>query len=89
MHMQHNSEVTAERRRKKVEDVAKRAAYRKAHGLEGEKGLGGWTSKESSVAMVAGDPTEEKIGNVETVKQGEYVDFEGRRRPIKKWFGIW
>ena len=27
---------------------------------------------------------------VEGDRRGEYVDFEGRRRrPIKKWFGIW
>lgn len=21
--------------------------------------------------------------------RGDYVDFEGRRKPVKKWFGIW
>ncbi|KAK5631267.1 hypothetical protein RRF57_006981 [Xylaria bambusicola] len=34
MHEEHESAQTAEKRRRKVEDVAKREEYRKAHGLE-------------------------------------------------------
>lgn len=46
MHVAHVTEETAERRRQKVEDVKKRAQYRKAHGLEGgEEVLGGWTAR--------------------------------------------
>ena len=45
LHTAHQSAETAERRKRKVEDVEKRAEYRKAHGLEGE-GLGGWTAKD-------------------------------------------
>lgn len=46
MHVAYVSAETAERRRQKVEDVKKRAEYRKAHGLEGGKEvLGGWTAR--------------------------------------------
>lgn len=34
LHEEHESALTAEKRRRKVEDVAKRNEYRKAHGLE-------------------------------------------------------
>lgn len=47
MHVAYVSAETAERRRNKVEDVKKRAEYRKAHGLEGgEEVLGGWTARD-------------------------------------------
>ena len=68
LHTQRTSEETAERRRKKVEDVEKRRRYRKAHGLE----------KDQASESTSLDDSE-----------GVYSDFEGRRRPIKKWFGIW
>ncbi|KUI58745.1 hypothetical protein VP1G_06009 [Cytospora mali] len=41
----HNSTIVAEKRKKSVDDVAKRAEYRKAHGLEQSGGLGNWTTK--------------------------------------------
>ncbi len=77
---------TMERRKTKVEDVAKRAAYRKAHGLEKDESFGGWTAKSDEQLLGPGIP----IGDGE-VKEG---DVEGGRvirekRPLKKWFGIW
>lgn len=52
MHVVYVSEQTAERRRQKVEDVKKRAEYRKAHGLEGgEEILGGWTARPDGQEM--------------------------------------
>lgn len=42
----HNSAIVAEKRKKNVDDVVKRAEYRKAHGLEKEGGFGSWTAKE-------------------------------------------
>lgn len=46
MHVAYVSNETAERRRQKVEDVKKRAEYRRAHGMEGGEGvLGGWTAR--------------------------------------------
>ncbi|OTA83614.1 hypothetical protein M434DRAFT_61154, partial [Hypoxylon sp. CO27-5] len=41
MHEEHESALTAEKRRQRVEDVAKRNEYRKAHGLEPATGLWG------------------------------------------------
>lgn len=39
----HKSVIVAGKRKKNVDDVAKRAEYRKAHGLEQDGGLGNWT----------------------------------------------
>ncbi|KAH0543892.1 hypothetical protein FGG08_001793 [Glutinoglossum americanum] len=79
LHTAHQSAVTAERRKQKVEDVQKRSQYRKAHGLEGE-GLGGWTAKTETEAMGPAVPLDGE-------GQGEG---ERRRRPqVKKWLGIW
>lgn len=44
----HQSAITAEKRKKKVDDVVKRSEYRKAHGLEQKGGFGNWTPKEDS-----------------------------------------
>ncbi|KAI0025666.1 hypothetical protein F4780DRAFT_719431 [Xylariomycetidae sp. FL0641] len=41
MHEEHVSAVTAEKRRRKVDDVAKRNEYRKAHGMEPATGFWG------------------------------------------------
>ncbi|KAI1136676.1 hypothetical protein F5Y05DRAFT_101199 [Hypoxylon sp. FL0543] len=46
MHEERESALTAEKRRQRVEDVAKRNEYRKAHGLEPATGL--WGSSSSS-----------------------------------------
>lgn len=42
----HNSAIVAEKRKKNVDDVVKRAEYRKAHGLENQGGFGNWTARE-------------------------------------------
>lgn len=47
----HNSTVVAGRRKKSVDDVAKRAEYRKAHGIEQDGGLGSWTARGDAQAM--------------------------------------
>ncbi len=39
----HTTALTQERRRRRVDDVAKRAEFRKAHGLDQNTGFGGWT----------------------------------------------
>lgn len=46
----HNSALTAEKRKKKVDDVAKRSEYRKAHGLEQQGGFGNWTARKEPEA---------------------------------------
>lgn len=54
MHVEYVSNETAERRRQKVEDVKKRAEYRKAHGIDdGETVLGGWTARKDDEEMGA------------------------------------
>ena len=78
---------TMERRKRKVEDVAKRAAYRKAHGLDKDESFGGWTAKSDEQLLGPGIP----VGGAEVVEgdrpQSEPVVRD--KRPLKKWFGIW
>ncbi|THW52546.1 hypothetical protein D6D21_00896 [Aureobasidium pullulans] len=107
LHTEYISAQTAEHRRQKVEDVRKRAEFRKAHGLnEGEGIFGGWTARGDGEVMgtgakEGGEVVErqgqkekevlEAVGEEEAASaDGEaYTDFEGRRKPIKKWLGIW
>ena len=103
MHIDHTTLETAERRKKKSEDLQKRAAYRKAHGLEKPQGFGGWltkTDEESSVSVTTSDNTPATalatVESSESAKetsvpqeQDAYVDWEGRKAPVKKWLGIW
>lgn len=97
--------MTAERRKRTVDDVQKRAQYRKAHGLDKNEGWGGWTAKgdgeeASPIAKIDGAAGEvgsaHAIGPTENVASAEiagdngtYIDWEGKRRHVKKWFGIW
>ena len=83
MDKQHNSVLAREHRQRRVNDAEKRRQYRVAHGME--------------------EPSEEdKAGQAETqaidpqspiavpAQEGEtYVDFDGNKKPVKKWFGIW
>ena len=96
MHTAHTSAETAERRKRKLEEVQKRRAYRVAHGLEKADSQGMEMSEEGAVAVAGSVPGDEGEGEGrEDGKEGggggkgEYVDFEGRKRPIKKWLGIW
>lgn len=99
---------TAERRRENVEDVRKRAEYRKAHGLD-KQGFFGWDVKgddqvmgpamreggaDASVGVGALEEVVERQVQLEGEAQAQaevdgYTDFEGKRRPVKKWLGIW
>ncbi|KAK6006127.1 hypothetical protein QM012_006537 [Aureobasidium pullulans] len=113
LHSQYISIQTAELRKNKVDDVRKRAEFRKAHGLnEGEGVFGGWSARDGG-AVEKKDEAEEVLGVVgngvsgakDVQKEREvleatavdregaggetYTDFEGKRRPIKKWLGIW
>jgi hypothetical protein len=75
-----------ERRKRKVEDVSKRAAYRKAHGLENDQSFGGWTAKSDEQLLGPAIPIGDTEG-VKDVEAQEHVDSE--RKPAKKWLGIW
>ncbi|KAG9248580.1 hypothetical protein BJ878DRAFT_412386 [Calycina marina] len=77
----HQTAKTQERRNRKMEDVAKRSAFRKAHGLDKDEGFGGWTAKTEGQSLV---PAVGEEGD----QQGE-VEVRQRRPPVKKWFGIW
>ncbi|KUJ18119.1 uncharacterized protein LY89DRAFT_684045 [Mollisia scopiformis] len=87
----HNTAETMERRRRKVEDVQKRAAYRKAHGLDTEEGFGGWTAKSEKEVLGPGIP----INDVAIAQEGEgeivpeQQDVRHEKKPLKKWLGIW
>jgi hypothetical protein len=112
LHSQYISMQTAEYRRNKVDDVRKRAEYRKAHGLNEAEGVfGGWSARDDRSGEVEKDKQQAEVlgavGNEMPVakesqsvvataaavdKEGAeemYTDFEGRRKPIKKWLGIW
>jgi len=73
---------TMERRKRKVEDVQKRAAYRKAHGLEKDEAFGGWTAKSDEQLLGPGIPT----GDAEGAPTEQVVR---EKKPLKKWLGIW
>ncbi|KAI4199239.1 MAG: hypothetical protein LQ346_002616 [Caloplaca aetnensis] len=104
LHTDYVSAETAEKRKKKADDMDKRSRYRKAHGLENELGFEGWTeplgsalSRQDKPDRVEGpsgdkvvrDAAELESKTVSSPAEGSYVDFEGKRRPIKRWLGIW
>ncbi|KAJ9294681.1 hypothetical protein DTO271G3_6601 [Paecilomyces variotii] len=84
MHVQHNSMLTREKRHRRIEDAEKRRQYRIAHGLEEPEDAGsrpdGSSGVEDDASPIAGSAKEQ---------DNTYVDFEGKRRPVKKWLGIW
>jgi hypothetical protein len=82
----HNTAETMERRKRKVEDVSKRAAYRKAHGLEKDESFGGWTAKSDEQLLGPAIPVGEIDGVKGTAPQEHVVS---ERKPAKKWLGIW
>lgn len=51
LHEEHISAITAEKRRRKVEDVAKRNEYRKAHGLDSAQGIESWSGSSKAPAV--------------------------------------
>lgn len=79
MDVQHNSMLTREKRLQRVEDAEKRRRYRVAHGMEEDT----TTKPETPVAA-------EKEVDEQSPVAGEYVvDWEGNKKPVKKWLGIW
>ncbi|RDW62765.1 hypothetical protein BP5796_11067 [Coleophoma crateriformis] len=84
----HTAYMTAEtqaRRTRKVEDVAKRGQYRKAHGLDQDEGFGGWTAKTDAELQGPAIPLGDGIA--EPTEQQQQVRRE--KVHVKKWFGIW
>lgn len=104
MHTAYITAKTAERRKKSVDDVAKRSEYRKAHGLDQQEGVfGGWTAKTEAELMGPAlreegnepnhSPVATEVPEVDGGKvggnEGQFADFQGQPQPVKKWFGIW
>ncbi|RYO99112.1 hypothetical protein DL763_001713 [Monosporascus cannonballus] len=98
MHEEHESAITAEKRRRRVEDVAKRNEYRKAHGLE--PATGWWGAKaetETTTTTPVGEAPETTarrvpappVAGVEvvpaTAAAAEFTTPDGKR---KKFLGI-
>ncbi|KAF7187271.1 hypothetical protein HII31_11359 [Pseudocercospora fuligena] len=103
LHVAYVSAQTAEKRKQKVDDVKKRSAYRKAHGLDQEEGIfGGWTAKSDEdakgPALVGSPQVESEIAAETTIEHAAskpkgtaetYIDFDGKEQPVqKRWFGI-
>ncbi|POS86867.1 hypothetical protein EPUL_000668, partial [Erysiphe pulchra] len=82
------SAEAAEKRKHRVDDVAKRAAFRKAQGLDQYEGIGGWTLRANPK-----NPDPEILAKSENDLPGEIIqafpDEVPKKRPLKKWFGIW
>ncbi|KAF4556971.1 Hypothetical protein D9617_1g088530 [Elsinoe fawcettii] len=104
MHTDFVTQQTIAKREAKVDDVRNRSEYRKAHGIDEEAGIGGWTFRTEKKAETLADVEEARTREggevpqlaggdmqraVEGGVQGEYVDFGGERKKVKKWFGIW
>lgn len=102
LHTEQITIQTDERRRKKLEDVEKRRLYRQAHGM-GTMGLDSIFSRSTQVSSSEAPSSEAKETNPihddnlvsgsavslgEAPGQPAYVDWEGKRKPVKKWFGI-
>ncbi|KAH3028512.1 hypothetical protein KXW60_000117 [Aspergillus fumigatus] len=83
MHVQHTSMETREKRLKRVEDAEKRRQYRIAHGLEEPN-----EKSERQTPEVVDDQSPVAV-DIPAVGPDEYVDWEGKKRPVKKWLGIW
>lgn len=97
---EYTTEETKRRREKWVEDARKAKAYRVLQGLEPLEGQG--LEVKSLVERIRGSKSDEgweerllrmHTGQVVDEEQGskgeKYVDFQGRKRAVKKWFGIW
>lgn len=103
MTVAYTSQQVMERRKARVDDVAKRAEYRKAHGLDqGDKAdwFGGWTAKtdaEMNGPALRTDVAENVLpkdaelqGELDAPVASAISDINVERvsrRP--KWFGIW
>ena len=91
MHSEHVTLESSERRKRGLADVDKRKEYRKAHGLEPDDG----EAEADAAAADDNSPTNDTAGGsvvaADAAGAGAVNEdgSERRRRPIKKWFGIW
>lgn len=98
MHTEYNTRKVMERRKSVVDDVQKRAQYRKAHGLDdGEKAgwFGGWTARTDAETLGPGLRTGD--GTIDSTSRSDKaaVDTSALLTEVqtvperKKWLGIW
>jgi hypothetical protein len=97
LHEEHESAITAEKRRRRVDDVAKRSEYRKAHGLDQAQGIESWIGSSeptaSDTVLPSGDasvpamvPVAESIPESKPeAKPDLHLDADGKR---KKYWGV-
>ena len=81
--MNDNSLRVHQQQEDKIDDVQKQNTWRKAHGIEDKEGLGPWMPAEERLKLMriqAGQTTQEDASDTET---------QSRRKPVKKWLGIW
>ncbi|KAL2794689.1 hypothetical protein BJX66DRAFT_191247 [Aspergillus keveii] len=88
MHVQHTSMETREKRHRRVEDAEKRRQFRVAHGLE-EPSEADTKGKEGKTEEGADGAVDDQSPVSAEVQAQEYLDWEGKKRPVKKWLGIW
>lgn len=87
MDVEHRTIQAEEKRLERFGDAYKRHQFRVAHGMKEAPAIG----PEANV-FVERDRENAALEarQKEQMNQGqEYVDFEGKRRPVKKWLGIW
>ena len=89
LHVAHETEETARRRQRAIEETQKTKAYRVAHGLEPAEGQGIGLGRIGAVITGQAQGSNEELAQTEQGSGSEYVDFEGKQRKYKKWFGIW
>jgi len=80
MDVEHRSMLTREKRLQRVEDAEKRRKYRVAHGMEDD------TQKEEKKEVV---DDQSPVARDMDGKGEAFVDWEGNKKPVKKWLGIW
>lgn len=83
LHIIHDSEVARAKRERMITETFKTKAYRVMHGLEPLKGQP--TEVHILVARMKGEYTDGPNGPELVFETQE----KPKRRPIKKWLGIW
>lgn len=86
-------------RQKRLDDVQKRNAYRKAHGIKDAQGVWGFGRRleyydtkedvEKEGEKTAQSEDASPVAAEASVGKDEYVDWQGKKKPVKKWLGIW
>ena len=102
--MEHESQITADKRRKKIEDAEKRKEFLRAHGVEPGFLTGSWMEK---FGTIEGDQAREALQKKmedEKMQKAEdeamspqsaaaledlYVQQQREKPKRKIWFGIW